>query len=467
MNRLVVVSNRVTPVSDSKATTAGGLAVGLLAALRESGGIWFGWSGQIADAAEPQPKVLRAGNITFITINLSQADFDGYYGGFANRTLWPLFHYRLDLANFDRESYIAYRRVNRLFAERLVSHLRDDDLVWIHDYHLIAMGEELRQLGVKCRLGFFLHIPFPSAEVYMTMPWHDRLMQALCAYDLIGFQTSSDLRNFHDYLYREGIGYGLADGLVQAFDRTLRAQDFPIGIDAEEFAQMALSAEAVRTSQRLLRSLLGRKLIIGVDRLDYSKGIPERLRAYETLLQNYPEQRRQVTLVQISAPSREDVPEYAEIRSQVEATAGRINGRFSEFDWAPLRYINRGFTRRTLAGFFRLSRVGLVTPLRDGMNLVAKEYVAAQSEDDPGVLILSRFAGAADELEGAIIVNPYDLEAVAEAMHLGLTMPLEERQDRWRRLFAQIKEHDVVRWRRRFVEALARTPAPALEREHR
>ena len=231
---------------------------------------------------------------------------------------------------------------------------------------------------------------------------------------------------------------------MQAFDRTLRAQDFPIGIDAEDFAQMAVSAEAVRASQRLSRSLLGRKLIIGVDRLDYSKGIPERLRAYETLLQNYPAQRRQVTFVQISAPSREDVPEYAEIRSQVEATAGRINGRFGEFDWVPLRYINRGFTRRTLAGFFRLSRVGLVTPLRDGMNLVAKEYVAAQSEDDPGVLVLSRFAGAADELDGAIIVNPYDLEAVAEAMHLGLTMPLEERQDRWRRLLAQVKEHDVV-----------------------
>jgi trehalose 6-phosphate synthase len=466
VTRLIVVSNRVTPVSDSKAATAGGLAVGVLAALRESGGIWFGWSGQIADAAEPQPKVTRAGNITFITINLSQADFDGYYGRFANRTLWPLFHYRLDLANFDRESYIAYRRVNRLFAERLLAHLRGDDLVWIHDYHLIPMGEELRQLGVKCRIGFFLHIPFPSAEVYMTMPWHDRLMQALCAYDLIGFQTSSDLRNFHDYLYREGIGYGLADGLVQAFDRTLRAHDFPIGIDAEEFAQMASSGEAVRTSQRMSRSLLGRKLIIGVDRLDYSKGIPERLRAFETLLQNYPAERRQVTFVQISAPSREDVPEYAEIRSQVEATAGRINGRFGEFDWVPLRYINRSFTRRTLAGFFHLSRVGLVTPLRDGMNLVAKEYVAAQPEDDPGVLILSRFAGAADELDGAIIVNPYDLEAVAEAMHLALTMPLEERQDRWRRLFAQIKEHDIVRWRRGFVETLAKTPAPALEVEH-
>jgi trehalose 6-phosphate synthase len=229
---------------------------------------------------------------------------------------------------------------------------------------------------------------------------------------------------------------------------------------------MAVSAEAVRASQRLSRSLLGRKLIIGVDRLDYTKGVPERLRAYEILLQNYPAQRRQVTFVQISAPSREDVPEYAEIRSQVEATAGRINGRFSEFDWMPLRYINRGFTRRTLAGFFRLSRVGLVTPLRDGMNLVAKEYVAAQSDGDPGVLVLSRFAGAADELDGAVIVNPYDLEAVAEAMHLGLTMPLDERQDRWRRLLTQVKEHDVLQWQQSFVQALARQPAPAEAGDH-
>jgi trehalose 6-phosphate synthase len=466
VNRLVVVSNRVTPLTGTKAATAGGLAVGVLAALRESGGIWFGWSGEIAEARAAGPKVLRTGNITFITIDLSQADFDGYYGGFANRTLWPLFHYRLDLSSFDRDWYITYRRVNRLFAEHLYPYLRDDDLVWIHDYHLISMGEELRQLGVRCRLGFFLHIPFPSAEVYITLPWHDRLMQAFCAYDLLGFQTSNDLRNFHDYLYREGIGYALSDGLIQAFDRTLRAQDFPIGIDVEGFAQMAVSAEAVRASQRLSRSLLGRKLIIGTDRLDYSKGIPERLRAYETLLQNYPAQRRQVTFVQISAPSREEVPEYAEIRSQVEATAGRINGRFGEFDWMPLRYINRGFTRRTLAGFFRLSRVGLVTPLRDGMNLVAKEYVAAQSEEDPGVLVLSRFAGAADELDGAIIVNPYDLEAVAEAMHLGLTLPLDERQDRWRQLRVRVNEGDIVQWRQRFVEALKRAPAPALEPEH-
>jgi trehalose 6-phosphate synthase len=460
VSRLVVVSNRVTQISGAKAATAGGLAVGVLAALRESGGIWFGWSGETVEGTPSEPKVSRSGKITYITLDLNQAEFDRYYGGFANRTLWPLLHYRLDLSSFDRDWYMAYRRVNQLFAEQLRPHLRDDDLVWIHDYHLIPMGEELRRLQVKARLGFFLHIPFPSAEVYVALPWHDKLVQALCAYDLVGFQTSSDLRNFHDYLYREGVGYALADGLVHAFGRTLRAQDFPIGIDTDDFERMAESAEAVRATQRLAESLLGRKLIIGVDRLDYTKGITERLRAYECLLQNYPRQRGQVTFVQISAPSREDVPEYLEMRRQVEGTSGRINGHFSEFDWMPIRYINRSFTRRTLAGFFRLSRIGLVTPLRDGMNLVAKEYVAAQAEEDPGVLVLSRFAGAADDMDGAVIVNPYDIEAVAEALHLGLIMPLDERQDRWRRLRQQVKEHDINHWRQTFVEALQQAQEP-------
>jgi trehalose 6-phosphate synthase len=462
VSRLVVVSNRVTPITGNKAATAGGLAVGVLAALRESGGIWFGWSGETIESGTPIPKVVRTGNITYITIDLLQSDFDRFYGGFANRTLWPLFHYRLDLSSFDRDWYVSYRRVNQLFAELLYPYLRDDDLIWVHDYHLIPLGEELRQLGIRSRIGFFLHVPFPSAEVYVALPWHDRLMESLSHYDLVGLQTSNDLRNFHDYLYREGVGYALADGLVHAFGRTLRAQDFPIGIDTEDFSRMATSAEAVRASHRLSRSLLGRKLIIGVDRLDYTKGITERLRAYETLLQNYPRQRGQVTFVQISAPSREEVPEYLEMRRQVEAASGRINGRFSEFDWMPLRYLNRGFTRRTLSGFFRMSRIGLVTPLRDGMNLVAKEYVAAQSEKDPGVLVLSRFAGAADELDGAVIVNPYDIEAVADAMHLGLIMPLDERQERWRRLFAQIQARDIVYWRQAFVDALAQETEPAL-----
>jgi trehalose 6-phosphate synthase len=455
VSRLVVISNRVTPITGAKAATAGGLAVGVLAALRETGGIWFGWSGETTESAVPLPKVFKSGNITYIQIDLAQQEFDRYYGGFANRTLWPLFHYRLDLSSFDRDWYIAYRRVNELFAEQLVPYLRDDDLIWVHDYHLIPLGEELRKRGVDAKIGFFLHIPFPSTEVYVALPWHDALVRGLAEYDLIGFQTSNDLRNFHDYLYREGVGYALADGVVNACGRTLRAMEIPIGIDVDGFAQMADSAEAVRASQRLSRSLLGRNLIIGVDRLDYTKGIPERLRAYEALLQSHPEHRGNVTFTQISAPSREDVPEYMEMQRLVEATSGRINGQFSEFDWMPIRYLNRSFTRRTLAGFFRMSRIGLVTPLRDGMNLVAKEYVAAQSEADPGVLVLSRFAGAADDMEGAVIVNPYDIEGTAEALHQGLTMPLDERQHRWRRLLSQVKEHDIVSWRQTFVRALS------------
>lgn len=451
MSRLIVVSNRVTPLSGAKAAAAGGLAVGLLATLRETGGIWFGWSGETPEQATTLPKVFRSGNITYITLDLDEQDFDLYYGGFANRTLWPLFHYRLDLSTFDRDWYQTYRKVNRLFAEQLFPYVRDDDLIWIHDYHLIPMAEELRKLGVKAKIGFFLHIPFPSWEVYVTLPWHDQLMRALCMYDLLGFQTKNDLRNFHDYLYRENIGYALDNGMAQVGDHRLLAKDFPIGIDVDDFAAMATSVEAKRSSERLSRSLVGRSLVIGVDRLDYTKGIVERLRAYETLLQDYPNQRGQVTFVQISQPSRQDVPEYLDLRLQVEAMSGRINGRFNEYDWMPLRYINRGFTRRTLSGFFRQSRVGLVTPLRDGMNLVAREYVAAQSPDDPGVLILSRFAGAADDMDGAVIVNPYDVEAVAEAMYRSLIMPLDERQDRWQRLDARIRENDIVSWRKNFV----------------
>ena len=454
MSRLVVVSNRVTPLSGSKAAAAGGLAVGLLATLRETGGIWFGWSGETPEQATTLPKVFRSGNITYITLDLANQDFEEYYGGFANRTLWPLFHYRLDLSTFDRDWYDTYRKVNKLFAEQLFPYIRDDDLIWVHDYHLIPMAEELRNLGVKAKIGFFLHVPFPAWEVYVTLPWHGQLMNALCTYDLLGFQTRNDLRNFHDYLYRESKGYAIDDDFVQIGDHRLRAEEFPIGIDVDDFAEMSMSVEAKRASERLSRSLLGRNLIIGVDRLDYTKGITERLRAYETLLQDYPNQRGQVTLVQISQPSRQDVPEYLDLRLQVEATSGRINGRFNEYDWMPLRYINRGFTRRTLSGFFRLSRIGLVTPLRDGMNLVAREYVAAQSPDDPGVLILSRFAGAADDMDGAVIVNPYDIELVAEAMYRSLIMPLDERQDRWRRLYATVQKNDIVNWRKSFVGAL-------------
>jgi trehalose 6-phosphate synthase len=458
VSRLVVVSNRVTPIAAGKAASAGGLAVGVFDALRESGGMWFGWSGDVTSSSASMPKVFRTGRITYATVDLSTEEFDGYYGGFANRTLWPLFHYRLDLSSFNHEWYDTYRRVNQLFAEHLAPYLRDDDLIWVHDYHLIAMGEELRRLGIDARIGFFLHIPFPSPEIYTALPWHQQLARALSAYDLVGFQTEPDVRHFCDYVAHEAGGRIGEDGTVACWGRTFRAAHYPIGIDTDDFAAMAQSGDASRQSRKLKRSLLDRDLIIGVDRLDYTKGILERLRGFEALLQTYPEHRRKVTFVQVSAPSREEVPEYLDLRGEVEQTSGRINGRFSEFDWVPLQYINRGFPRRVLAGFFRVSRIGLVTPLRDGMNLVAKEFVAAQDPEAPGALVLSRFAGAASEMDGALLVNPHDVQGVADAIHQGLVMPLDERRDRWQRMMTAVQAHDVATWRSRFVDDLRAAP---------
>ncbi|WGF89790.1 alpha,alpha-trehalose-phosphate synthase (UDP-forming) [Marinivivus vitaminiproducens] len=454
MKRLVVVSNRVQSPTATRAS-AGGLAVGVLDALRASGGIWFGWSGEVGDRVDTAPKVQKSGRITTITVDLQRDEYEGYYGGFSNSTLWPLCHYRLDLASFDRNWYMSYRKVNQIFAERLGEYVRDDDLIWIQDYHLLPLAHELRQIGIRARMGFFLHIPFPAPEIWVALPWHEALVRALCECDVIGFQTEIDAHNFRAYVEREGIGEALNDTQMLVDGRKVDVDAYPIGIDVDSFVEMANSPEARRQGQRLRRSLMASELIIGVDRLDYSKGIDERLRAFEALLSNYPQHRGRVTYVQVSAPSREDVDEYVHIRHQVEQISGRINGKFGEFDWVPLRYINRSFSRRTLAGFFRLSLIGLVTPLRDGMNLVAKEYVAAQDPEEPGVLVLSRFAGAATRMEGALIVNPYDIEGVADSMHRVLTMPLEERRDRWRTLMTAVRQDDITTWRKAFVARLA------------
>ncbi len=460
MARLVVVSNRVTPISGRQAASAGGLAVGVLAALRESGGLWFGWSGEVTEAARgddngpPQARVFRTGKVTYGLIDLPEADYEGFYAGFANRTLWPLFHYRLDLTSFEHPWYATYRKVNQHFAEALRPLLKPDDIIWIHDYHLIPLATELRRLGCENRMGFFLHIPFPSPEIYTSLPWHRQLAADLCNYDVLGFQTATDVRQFNNYVELEINGLADWKGAVQALGRKLHVDAYPIGIDVDDVINMAVSAEARRQAARLGSSLANRQLIIGVDRLDYTKGIVERLRAFEMLLKANAVLRRQVTFVQISAPSRELVPEYLELRQQVELLSGHINGLYSEADWVPLRYINRSFTRRTLMGYFRLSRVGLVTPLRDGMNLVAMEYVAAQDEEDPGVLVISRFAGCAQQLDGALVVNPYDVHHVADTLQAGLGMTLDERQDRWQRMMQAIRKHDIITWRDRFLARL-------------
>jgi len=458
VSRLVVVSNRVASLK-AKANV-GGMAIALHAALQQTGGVWFGWSGSVVDGPPGPPQITHADRVTYGTISLSTEDYNDYYNGFANRTLWPLFHYRTDLTTYDRRFYDGELRVNARFAENLVPLIEPDDMIWVHDYHLIPLGEELRRRGLRQAIGFFLHIPFPATEVLLTLPTHRELVRAMFAYDLVGFQTESDLRSFADYVVFEAGGTVTSSGALNAFGRTVRAEVFPIGIDTDDFIRMSRSPEAQRQRQRMARSLHDRSLIIGVDRLDYSKGLRERLEAYERLLKDFPENRGRVTLVQIAPRSRTDVPEYVDVRRELQASCGRINGRFGDFDWVPIRYLNRVFTRRSLAGLFQASQVGLVTPFRDGMNLVAKEYVAAQTEEDPGVLVLSRFAGAARQLEAAVIVNPYDTEQVAEALQQALHMPLEERRERWAAMMVGIHRDDVFAWRDKFVKALSETRRP-------
>ena len=452
-SRLVVVSNRVA--INEKAMRAGGLAVALLDALKESGGLWFGWSGRVSDSTRVSTERLDRGRLSALTTDLSSEDYEEYYNGFANRTLWPLFHYRSDLTRFDRDDYQGYIRVNQRFAHVLKPLLKANDLIWVHDYHLIAFGEELRRTGARQTMGFFLHIPFPSPEVLTALPVHDLLVRALFAYDVLGFQTESDRHCFHEYVRYEAGGHVDAQGRAHAWGRQVETAIFPVGIDSAEVARFAVSKEAKAHSSRMARVLRNRLGVVGVDRLDYTMGLPERFRAFARFLETYPENRGRVSFVQLAPPSRADVPEYVDIRHELEGLSGSVNAEYSEFDWTPLRYINRGFSRRALAGIFRLARVGLVTPLRDGMNLVAKEYVAAQSARDPGVLVLSRFAGAARQgADAALIVNPYDIQGVADALHSALGMSLPERKERWRSLVDSVRKHDITEWREGFVRYL-------------
>jgi trehalose 6-phosphate synthase len=438
MARLVVVSNRL-PLPSERGPRAGGLAVALTDALRP-GSLWFGWSGRRAHVPAETPELIQADGLTYATIDITEAEYHAYYVGFANGALWPLLHFRLGLMNYRREEYQGYRAVNRRFAAALAPLLQPDDLVWVHDYHLIPLAEELRRLSVRNPIGFFLHIPFVPPEMLEVLPCAKELLAGLAAYDVVGFHTEAYRRNFLDCA-RLMLGVEadaefsfVHDGL------TVHAIVDPIGIDAEGFAKDAARAARGAESRRLRDSLSGRELAIGVDRLDYSKGLPNRLIAFGRLLAEYPQHRRSVSFLQVAARSREDNTSYQQLRRELDRIVGDTNGRYSEFDWVPLRYITRAVSRRTLAGFYRIARVGVVTPLRDGMNLVAKEYVAAQNTADPGVLVLSRFAGAADELTEALLVNPFDPDEIAEAMHQALSMELDERRARHQALAEKVRQ---------------------------
>jgi trehalose 6-phosphate synthase len=452
MPRLVVVSNRV---ADPRKTGAGGLAVALGEALGASGGVWFGWSGRTVEGSSGnQVHTQRAGDVTLATIDLSQADHDAYYLGYSNGVLWPVFHYRLDLADFDAGDIEGYRRVNRLMAHKLMPLLQPDDIVWVHDYHLIPMAAEMRAMGCANRIGFFLHIPLPPRTILAAIPQHGWLMRSLLSYDLVGFQGEADREHFIDYVVHEAEGVRQGEDRLHSHGRTVRVRAVPIGIDVDEFQALGRAPEAQETLRSMRETYANRRLLVGVDRLDYSKGLPQRIRAFRRLLEQYPENRRSTTLIQVAAPSREDVEAYTEIREELEALCGAINGDFGELDWMPVRFIRRAVARKRLPGLYAASRVGLVTPLRDGMNLVAKEYVASQDPADPGVLVLSRFAGAAEQMTDALLVNPYDTAGTADAIQHALRMPLEERLVRHGRLLKLIREFDVHWWARDFLQAL-------------
>lgn len=451
MSRLVLVSNRV---ADPKRPAAGGMAVALHEALTRRGGLWFGWNGEIDADEQLRLSSSRDGRVQFATMPLSREDHDAYYVGYANGVLWPVFHYRLDLAKLEQHDLDGYERVNRQFARQLAPLLRDDDIVWVHDYHLLPLASELRALGCRQRIGFFLHIPLPPAQLLAAVPAHERLMRSLFAYNLVGLQCEADVANFIGYAERE-LGARRSDrDTFHDGDRSLCVRAFPIGIDVDEFANL-LHAREGRDMLTTMREQYGhRQLLVGVDRLDYTKGLPQRIRAFKRLLDQHPEHRNSATLIQVASPSRETVAAYGSIRRELERLCGAINGEYGELEWMPVRYLHRNVHRRRLPGLFRAARVALVTPLRDGMNLVAKEFIAAQDPDDPGVLVLSRFAGAAERLTDAVLVNPYDAGAMAEAMQRALQMDLGERRARHSALLHEIRSHDVHWWCRSFLAAL-------------
>jgi trehalose 6-phosphate synthase len=463
MSRLVAVSNRISV--PKRGAVPGGLAVGLLAAMQARRGLWFGWDGETAETASEDPAVVRKDGITFASIDFDQAEYQDFYLGFCNGTLWPLFHYFVDGFRYTDAQYEAYQRMNQRFARMLQPLLEPDDLVWVHDYHLLPLAQRLREAGLRQPIGMFLHIPFPNIEVLRVLPVYGELLQAMLAYDVLGFQTETDRDAFRGAVaYVWGSQTLGDDESVTVGGRRVLTGVYPIGVDVDGIQRAATESLASEPVKRMLAGLLGRRLMIGVDRLDYSKGLVERFKAYERFLETHPENQNRVTFLQIAPLSRADVRAYAEIRRDLEQTTGRTNGRFADTDWTPIRYLNRNFPHDVLMGFMRSALVGIVTPVRDGMNLVAKEFVAAQDPSDPGVLILSTLAGAARELGSAVMVNPYDTRGMAHAIQHAFNMPLAERRERHQAMLEVLRRNSIEHWHASFVSTLESLQVPRLHR---
>jgi trehalose 6-phosphate synthase len=466
--RLVVVSNRL-PMSVSESETgawrispgSGGLVTALAPVLRDRGGLWIGWAGG-ANIDEPQ---LRAAlneaspgiGYDLWPVSLTEAEVDGFYYGFSNQILWPLFHDMPTLCKFDPALWPVYRDANRKFAQAIAETTLPDDYVWVQDYHLLLVAQEMMKLGAKRRTGFFLHTPFPSIDLFLKLPWRYAVLDAMLQYDLLGFQTTRDRRNFLDCVRMlvsavRVRGRGQVS-LVNVGDREIRVGAFPISIDFQEYAMFAASPEVDEEVNRIRAQYPGQQLILGVDRLDYSKGIPERIRAIGRVLDVHPELQGKFNFIQVVVPSRKEVPEYAALKREIERLVGKINGRFSTQGWIPIHYLYRPLTRTELVAFYKACGIALITPLKDGMNLVCKEFCACSINND-STLILSESTGAASQLHaGALIVNPHDTVGVAEAIYRASQMGDVERQARMRKLRRQIRHHNVFRWVNTFLNA--------------
>ena len=463
MSRLVAVSNRISV--PKRGAVPGGLAVGLLAAMQARRGLWFGWDGETADVAATEPSVVRKEGVTFASIDMDESEYRDFYLGFCNGALWPLFHYFVDGFRYSDNHYEAYQRTNQRYARLLLPLLEPGDLIWVHDYHLFPLAQKLREAGATQPIGLFLHIPFPNIEVLRALPVYGELLQAMLAYDVLGFQTDTDRDAFRGAAaFVWGAQVLTSDNSVTVGGRRVITEVYPIGVDVDAIQREASEALSTDVCKRMIAGMLGRRLMIGVDRLDYSKGLVERFRAYERFLETHPENHNRVTFMQIAPLSRADVRAYAEIRRDLEQTTGRTNGRFADTDWTPIRYLNRNFPHDVLMGFMRSGQVGIVTPVRDGMNLVAKEFVAAQDPADPGVLILSTLAGAARELGSAVMVNPYDTRGMAHAIQQAFNMPLAERRERHQAMLEVLRRNSISAWHSSFVRTLESCVEPRLKR---
>ncbi|NIP43510.1 MAG: trehalose-6-phosphate synthase [candidate division Zixibacteria bacterium] len=456
--RLLVVSNRLPICIKSDGGRmeiqpgSGGLVTALAPIIRNTGGVWIGWPG--CELTPEVDRLIRNYNIEHLfnlqAINISEEEVENYYRGFSNEAVWPLFHDLLGQCKFEGEHWEYYRNVNRRFAEKILEIAEPGDLIWIHDYHLIMVAHYLRQMNVQHPLAFFLHTPFPNYDLLRRLPWKDHIIGGLLDYDLIGFQTRRDRRNFcrcaKELIPSLDIKAFYRHSNVHYGRREIKVGNFPISIDFSEFSDGARAEEVEKEANYLKQKCQSKSLVLGVDRLDYTKGIPERFLAYERALEKYPELRGNICLLQLAVPSRSHLSAYQDIRETLEWMVGRINGRFSEFGWQAIQYIYRSVSRTELLGFYRACDIGLLTPLRDGMNLVAKEFCAS-TVDNNGVLILSEFAGASEQLsKGAIMVNPYNREETADAIYQAYNMDLAERARRMNILRSEVKRNDIFRW---------------------